>query len=500
MKKIGIIDIGSNSMRLVVIKINDDLSYRVIDEKKETVKLGMDMTYDGNLSRDRVDKAMISLSFFKDMCIAIGVDEIIAVATEAVRRARNQQYFVERAKDMLGIEIKVLSGKEEAFYDYFGAVNTLDFNDALIMDIGGCSNQLILVKDKKIIESVSLPFGSLNLSEKFHLKEAVNEQNENDFITYLADEYNKIPWLNKAKGLPLIGIGGTIRGIGKINRKRNHYLLEMPHNYKMEIRDIKDIYELVKSKDVSQKQKLKGLSKDRADIFTGAVGAIAHLAELCEASEILVSGSGLREGLFFEYLFKDKKPLTDVLDYSINNIVNDFELDKLHAQRVWSFSKMLYFNLKDAHNIGEAPQKILKTASLLHDCGVNISYYDHHRHSFYMILNAKTYGLTHKEQLMAAHISAFHRKEEFKIDTYKYRNILNEADILTIQKLGVLLKISECLDERLNGNIQGIQCSIDEDSVTIKLSSKDNPEIEIKDALEVSSAFKKLFGKKLYIK
>lgn len=499
MEKLGIIDIGSNSIRLVILKINEDNSFRIIDEKKESVRLGMEMTEEGGLNLQRVEKAMDTLRFFMDIAKATNVNNIIAVATEAVRRASNREYFVERAKNEIGIDIRVLQGNEEAFYDYFGTVNSMEFDNALLMDIGGCSNQLILVENRKMVQAISLPYGAINLSETFKLQSALDKNKEDELKNFLLKEYSKVPWIKNAKGYPLIGIGGTIRNIGKIARKKNNYPMDVSHNYHIDSENIYEIYDLAKSRDIKQREKIKGLSKERADIFLGAAAAVVTVMESCNASDVYISGNGLREGIIYEYILKGKEPIEKVLDFSLNNIMCDFQLDISHAKRVRSYTETLFEQLKPVHNISQNVSRILKTTTLLHDLGIDINYYGHHKHSFYMMLNSRINGLTHREQLMAAHIAAFHRREEFKIDTYQYRNMLHEDDISVIQKIGVLLKISECLDQRQNGNIEQIQCNLQTDTVIIKLFANSNPEIEINDAIKVADMFHKLFNKKLLI-
>ncbi len=499
MDKLGVIDVGSNSIRLVILKINQDNSFRIIDEKKETVRLGMDMTPEGGLNPERARKAIETLRFFVDICKGTDVNDILAVATEAVRRASKQDNFTARVKEETGIDISILSGSEEAFYDYFGTINSMCLSRALLMDIGGCSNQLILVEDKKIVESISLPYGAINLSTRFNLEKALEKDSEDQIRTFLFNEYDKIPWLKKARGFPLIGIGGTLRNIGKISRRINNYPMDISHNYQMDVKDIYDIYNQVKARDIKQREKIKGLSKERADIFLGALAAVLTVTDYCQVPMIHLSGNGLREGLIYEYILRGKEPASDVLDFSLNNIINDYQLDRQHAERVYGFTKTLFNQLMPVHSIDKDMNSTLKTAALLHDLGVVISYYGHHRHSFYMIMNARINGLSHKEQLMAAHIAAFHRKDEFKINTYQYRNVLEDEDIQIIQKLGILLKIAEYLDQRQNGNIEQIQCNLQKDTVIIKLFSKEDPDIEINETLKASDSFSKIFNRKLII-
>jgi len=499
MKKIAIIDIGSNSIRLVIVQINKDNSFRVIDEIKESVRLGKDMTTDGGLNPFRIDKAISALSFFKRLCIIQNISEILAVATEAVRKATNQIEFLNRVKKELSIDIRVLTGIEEAYYDYFGAINSMDFSDALIMDIGGSSSELIFVKNKQLKYSISLPFGAINLTEKFSLVKAMDDKSETAIKEFLITLFKDIPWLKKIKNVPIIGIGGTIRNIGKLHQKKTSYPIDNLHNYIVPSNEVIEIYDQVKIKDSYQRKKLKGLSKERADIFVGATAALVTLIEYLDIKELHVSGSGLRDGFLYEYIFKSKIPLIDVLDFSLKNNLLNYEIDLKHPMHVWMLTKTLYDELKPIINISIDPYKILKTAAMLHDIGILISYFDHHKHSSYMIANSKINGLTHKEQLMASYIAALHRKNEFKINLKLYQDLITKQDLEIIDKLSVLLRISESLDRCLNGNIKMVSCNIKLNTVTITVDTKADPILEISAALDCAASFEKIYNKKLII-
>jgi len=500
MRKIGIIDIGSNSIRLIIVQINKDNSFRIIDEIKESVRLGKDMTLDGGLNPFRIDNAIFTISFFKRLCIIQNTTEILAVATEAVRRATNQIEFLDRVKSELSIDIRVLTGIEEAYYDYFGAINSMDFSDALIMDIGGSSSELIFVKNRKLKYSISLPFGAINLTEKFSLQKTMSPKSETAIKAFLTSLYKDIPWLKEVKNVPLIGIGGTIRNIGKLHKKKTNYPIDNLHNYQIPTNEVIAIYDQIKVKDASQRRKLKGLSKERSDIFVGAATVLVTLIEYLDLKDLHVSGSGLRDGFLYEYIFKNKTPLIDVLDFSLKNNLLNYEMDLNHPIHVWMLTETMYNDLSPIINIPINPTKILKTATMLHDIGILISYVDYHQHSSYMIANSKINGLTHKEQLMASYIAALHRKNEFKINSNLYQKLITEQDLEIINKLSILLRISESLDRCLNGNIKKVRCNIDLETVTITVEALADPLLEVYEAMDCALSFKKTFNKDLIIK
>jgi exopolyphosphatase/guanosine-5'-triphosphate,3'-diphosphate pyrophosphatase len=500
MKKIGVIDIGSNSMRLIIVQINENRSFRIIDELKETVRLGMDLSENGDLNEFRIRKALDALYHFKSLATSYETEELIVVATEAVRKASNQKAFLERVKNELNISIRVLRGEEEAYYNYVGAINTLDLTDALIMDIGGASTELILVHNRKLKECISLPFGAINLTGKFGLINTLDKETEDKLIEFLESSYSKIDWLAEVNDLPLIGIGGTMRSICNINKKEKNYPLDITHNYFLESDEIIQIYNIVKAKDSEKRKKIKGLSKDRADIFLGAAAAIKTLVKFCNINNIYISGSGLREGLVYDYIFPEKNIIDNILDLSIHNTITNYNLNEIHGMHVFNLSKKLYTQLEPIHNIKTmSAYKILKTAAILHEIGTNINFYGKHKHSFYMFLNSPLNGLSHKELLIAALINIAIHKENLNINNSNYSKLLDKNDIDIILKLGIILKLADSFDRKMDSNIEDIKCRITENTVYIKIQSKFNADLELATARKASFYFGKVFNKILFI-
>lgn len=492
MNKIAIIDIGSNSVRLIIVQVQSSQNFNIIYELKESVRLGKDMGENNRLDKTRMKKAVDTISSFKTICGAMNVDKIIAVATEAVRRASNQREFLDSILFRTGVAVRVLSGSEEAYYDYMGVINSMDIADCLLMDIGGSSTEFILVKDHEIVDSKSLPYGSISLTDIFH-------SNSGEFKNLMESLLNSIPWIYQSEGLPIIGIGGTFRNLGKINRKSKDYPVDTAYNYKLENIDVENILFSTIDKLSGKIKKIKGLSSDRSDIFIGPIYAIFCIIHLCKTREVIISGSGVREGLLFEHILGLEKKVSDVLDYSLKNMMLNYDVNQTHAYKVYALTNSLYSQLNHLCVPDPNAGKIIKTAALLHDAGIKINFYDHHKHAFYLILNSRINGLSHKELLMSAYTAALHRKDEFKIDLIGYRTLINQRDALLIQQLGILLKIAEKLDTKLDGNVQKVNCSFHGDSVILKLTAINSANQEIEGALSCKDTFKRLFGKKLVI-
>ncbi|MFN2339948.1 MAG: exopolyphosphatase [Halanaerobium sp.] len=507
MKKLAIIDIGSNSIKMILVDYRADNSFRIVDELKETVRLGEGMHQNTYLKEGRIQKAIQTLSLFKNLCDAVEVDQIIAVATAAVRLADNQQKFLDRVYNQTGIEVRVLAGEEEAYYDYKGVANSFDLANGLVMDVGGGSVELVLMEERKVKESISLPFGALTMTEKFGLYQENNSDKE--IKDYLQQEFAKYEWLQDIENKALLGVGGTIRNIAKIWKRKNDYPLELLHYYKMKAKNVESVYKEVSSKNIEERKDISGLSSKRADIFIGASALVNYLMEFTGIDELIISGKGIREGLVYDFLIEEDEPVADVLDYSIKNLLHNFDLNYKHAETVHEMTKSILSQLEPefSFDFNEYPSridKIVKTASLLHDVGTNINYYDHHEHSFYVILNADLYGLTHRELLLSAYIAASHRHSKYSLHKYNlnrksFKDIISRKgpDKELIRKTGIILEIAESLDLNRKGLVERIEIENRPSEIIFNIISDYDLRLEIEDAVETASGFESLFDKKL---
>lgn len=512
MKNLAVIDIGSNSVKIVLSEVKKNQSFKLIDELKETVRLGEGMSENTYMKKDRMDIALKTIRMFKNLCDATDTDDIIAVATAAVRNADNKNYFLKRLKESTGLDVRVLSGKEEGFYDYWGVVNSIGHSEGLIMDIGGGSVELIWMKEREIKKSASLNFGALTLTQKFDLFDPIETSKEEQVKEFLYENYKELDWLNDMNNPLLIGVGGTIRNIAKIDKRGKEYPLDRLHYYEMATDEVFDVYDLVKEKTIEQRKNISGLSSKRADIFIGASALISFLMKQYDFKNLLISNKGIREGLIYNYIYDDDQPAKDVIDFSIKNIMHSFDLNIEHAQHIHFLTNTLFERLKEifSFDIEEFKgdlENIIKVACMFHDIGTKVNYYDHHEHSFYMIINSDINGVTHHELLISAFIAASHRHSKYSLRKYNlnrasFKQIIskNGKDKEVIRKIGIILEIAESLDRSMKGIVEDVECTVDDEKVEIAVISEEDVELEINDALGAAEGFNKLYNRKLIIR
>jgi exopolyphosphatase/guanosine-5'-triphosphate,3'-diphosphate pyrophosphatase len=503
MEKVAIIDLGSNTARLVLFRMIADGYFVVFDEMREAVRLGQDMERDGFLKTGRVTETIKTLKMFKKLCNAYKVDKIIAVATAAVRRAKNQKSFLDEVSGACGIRLKVLSEDEEALYVYQGVINSTDIPKGIIAEIGGGSTKIIYYNRRNILNHVTLPFGAVTLTDLFIHDDIAPQLQAKKIEDFFIEQLGRYPWLRDVDNdTQFIGVGGSFRNLGKICRRVKKYPLDMAHNYTIEKTDFDNIYDMIKVLDLSKKQKIKGLSPGRADIFPSALSAIKAFMTHLNFKDITVSGCGLREGIMFNYCMPstNERPLSDVLGYSLSALSKFYNENEKHTEQVYSLSMQLFKQLRVLHKFPRQYVKVLKVASMLSDTGMQVKFYNYPKHSFYIILNSNLYGISHKDLVLSAFVVSASSKDGINPDEMlKYRELFTEEDIDSIKRLGVILRIAKAFDRSMTGCIKNINCDVLGDSVIMKTETTGDCALEIKEALGQGLEFKRAFKKNLEI-
>ena len=498
MQKKVIIDIGSNSVRLILVRLHNG-SYKIINDLKESLRLIDGMDADNNIQQSYMDATVKTMHMFKALADSVGADEIFAVATEAIRKAANRQELLQRIQVETGIHVRILSGEEEAHYDYIAIRASLPFTDALIVDIGGGSTEIIQMIGGEKVNSISLPFGTVNLTKRFSLADTITPQKETAIKFFLFEQLKQVKWLSQVVPRRLVGIGGTIRNMGEIDKAIRQYPLVTTHFYEMTASSVQSIHQQICTAPLPKRKQIPGISKARADIFPGASYILSLLLEITGIEKVVISGCGLREGVLFSQLMLQGTSINDPLDFSTLNTMQCFEVNAEHARNVYRFSLQIFQQLSSLHGMPENMLVPLKLGALLHDCGVNINYYNHHTHSLYMIVNAGILGVDHRNLLIAASVAGGHRKKGRKINYPRFSQILSAHDVLHIEKMSVILSIAESLDRNMCGCIDTINCFICENEVFISAVPRPGRYIglEINDARQYSGLFKKQFNKEL---
>lgn len=501
MERIGIIDLGSNSVRLVIIDIDDKGAHHQIENLKETVRLAAGIDEEGALSSEAIDYAVETIKLFANFCKARRVDRIIAVATAAVRQAVNRQQLVDKLKTATGISFRVLSGEEEAHLGYLGVVNTIFYTDGLMADLGGGSLKLVSFCDRIKENALSEDFGVVTLTNYYDLADKPSPDNISKLEKFLQDRFGSVPWLTGKE--PMIGLGGTFRSLARVIRKRKGYLPDITDGLELSLKDIEDVYQMLAGMSLEQRTRVPGMERARADISVAGTAVIYHLFKASERSKLITSTSGIRDGLLYEYLNRyTKDPIVlSVLTHNIDNLIRYYRLEENHLRRVSNLAVTFFDQLSAIHQMGAYERRLLLVASLLHEIGVVVSVEARDKHTLYMLMNTRLHGLTHRERIIVAYVAASHDGLYLvNIDDYINKGPLKESDVDLIKRLSAILQIIHSLDRCHTGVVTQVMSSIKQDSCTLQVLAKAGAELEINDAKRRAKSFEETFQHKLDIR
>ncbi|CAM3152820.1 exopolyphosphatase [Leuconostoc rapi] len=300
MSYLAIVDLGSNSARMVVEELHDDGTYTEIVREKQDTRIAQNMGPELTLKEEPIARTIETLKYFKTKYVKFN-PELRAITTAAVRMATNQKAFLARVELETGIVFQVLSGKEEAYYDYLGVVSTLAITDAVILDTGGASVELIAMRSGKNIDDVSLPFGAVSLSERFKLANNVNPLDIENACKNIFKQYQTLSWLPEQRGLPVVLLGGANRSLARMGRTAlGKVTVNNFHGFNMTIEKVSAIFEKISHMTREQRENIAGLESARADIIISGLLPLLTLMRIIDAPKVIFSESGVREGLIAE--------------------------------------------------------------------------------------------------------------------------------------------------------------------------------------------------------
>jgi exopolyphosphatase/guanosine-5'-triphosphate,3'-diphosphate pyrophosphatase len=500
-ERIGIIDLGSNTTRLIVMAYQPQYCFKLIDEVSETVRLAQGIGEDGQMQPEAMYRSVEALKMFHALCQGTGVPRVMAVGTSAVRDATNQDEFLAKLKREAGLEMRVLSGQEEAYYGYLGVVNTLPVSDGFVIDIGGGSTEITEVCERTFNHWVSHPAGTVRYTERYTNSDPISNKDFRALKQAAAKTFGNIDWLQAAPGRVLVGVGGTVRNLARIDQKRRRYPLERLHGYVMTRKSLDSIVDMLRKKDLPARQSVSGLNSSRADVIVAGAVILQQVMHQANFEEILISGQGLREGLFYEYFLQhQEEPLfPDVRSFGVYNLARLYEYEIAHTEKVRELSQSLFDQLQPIHGYGAWERELLGYAAIIHDIGVQVAYYDHHKHSAYLLLNTALPGFTHREVALMTVMVRSHRKGDVKTDEYK--GVFEDEDELRAERLSAILRLAEFLERSKSQAVHDVNLKFEGDMVRILLYPHENADltVEIWNARRKASLFEKAFGRTVEI-
>jgi exopolyphosphatase/guanosine-5'-triphosphate,3'-diphosphate pyrophosphatase len=503
-ERLAVVDLGSNSFRLVVFTARDGWWKRT-DEIYEAVRIGEGLAATGELGESGMARAQATMEVFAHFCAAshLGPDEIDAVATSAIRDASNSREFLERAQAASGLRVRVLSHQEEARYGYLAAVNSSTLADGVMLDLGGGSMQLVHVVGRHARELDSWTLGAVRMSERFLPGDGPAKPKQLRALSaHVADELERAPWLT-ASGARLVGIGGTVRNLGAAAQRD----LGVPEfgvqGYVLTREELDRLIEELAKRTPAERAKVPGIKPSRGDLILAGAVVVQSVMEAGGFGGLEVTEAGLREGVFFErHLGGDPPLFDDVRRASVINMAAQYGMDPAsspHTAHVVHLALGLFDELAEAGlHAGDALEReLLWAACLLHDIGMTVDYDDHHKHSRYLILNAGLPGFEPREVALIGQAVRYHRKGTPSLGPFA--GLAAEGDAERLDRMATLLRLAEDLERSRDQLVRDAHVAVADGTVRLELVSEGDDRVPRWAAARETDLFARAFDRELRI-
>jgi exopolyphosphatase / guanosine-5'-triphosphate,3'-diphosphate pyrophosphatase len=490
---VAAIDLGTNSFHLVVARPTGNNRFEVLDREKEVVRLGSGSGEMKELQPDAVERGVAALARFRRIVDAHGA-EVHAVATSAVREARNRNVFLRRAREEAGIEVDVITGVEEARLIHLGVLQAVPVYDErlLVIDIGGGSTEFVIGHEGELVDARSLKLGAIRLTDRFFAAEPVKRKQVEEARTWTRAAIAPVVRMVEQHGGFDVAVGssGTILNVaemvhaasgGRSRRKTGGATFTAA-----ELRDLVD--ELTRRGTAAERIAVPGLDPKRADIILGGVVVLEQAFEALGIDEMTVSEFALREGLLLDVVRRRRSTsLGHLRDLRYESVLHLAALtpddgEREHGERVADLALQLFEATKDRHGLDAAYEELLEAAGLLCNVGLVVSHDRHHLHSYYVIRNTDLLaGFTDHEIELIALVARYHRKSAPKARHPEFAELADD-DQRAVRVLAGLLRIAVGLDRTRQGVVRRVQAEHAGGVLTIAVEAEGDAELELYSA------------------
>jgi exopolyphosphatase/guanosine-5'-triphosphate,3'-diphosphate pyrophosphatase len=485
--RIAAIDIGTNSIHMIIVRVRPDLSFEVIDREKDMVRLGAGGLDGRSLTPTAIRAALQTLAKFKRLAESHKVDEIIAAATSATREAENGGDFIAEVHRQTGIAIRVISGTEEARLIHLAAGYGVDVGGttAVVIDIGGGSVEVTLGTASHLTSGKSFKLGVIRLTEGFVRTDPLAERDERRLVKHINRDIGSYVDQIVARGFDrVIGTSGTILSLGVLATSGAGTRVEDLRNLRVTAKSLHKIRKQIVEADIEERLAIPGMDPRRADLSVAGSILLDTIIRRLGAEEFTLCDLALREGLVLDYIHRNSARIKKVERYPDVRRRSIVELGERcgywseHAQQVSRIALAIFDQTRGVHKLGDREREWLEYGALLHDVGVHISYERHHRHSYYLIKNGDLRGFDPQEIEIIALLARYHRQATPKRSHDGYGNLPGELR-RTVRRLSAMVRLAEGLDRSHAQAIAGVDLYPRGDDYLARLRAAGDAELEL---------------------
>ncbi len=501
MTKLGVLDIGTNSIHMVLAEVEPDFSYKILDRFKDMTRLG-----DGTFETKRLSEAAMArgLEVIKTLATLArnkGYERIEAVATSAVREAKNGGEFIEAVARQTGLTVRVVTGQEEARLIYLGVRHSMDLSGkpTLIVDVGGGSVELIAGTDRALLKGQSLKLGAIRLKDLFLRRDPPSKSMIKDLRrTVESAIHGALRRFRVRHFSRLVGTSGMIGNLAEvIHLRRTGRPLAQANMATLTLKEVQEVEKALYGADFTSRLAIPGLDPKRADTLLPATTVLRSLMERADQDVLTVSTSAIREGLIYDFIARHgeglrvEQEIPNIRRRNIISLARRCEYPETHSHHVAKLALRLFDATTSLHELGDAEREQLEYAALLHDVGYHINARQHHKHAYYLITNSDVRGFTADEIETIAHVARYHRRAwpQQKHDSWK---ALPSPQRKLVEKLSALLRIADGLDRSHFSVVRSFRVKVDK-KVSLYLDTISDSELEIWAARGRADLFERVF-------
>lgn len=500
MKKIRLaaIDIGTNSIRCIIVELDNKGRYTVIDDEKAAVRLGESLSKTGKISAAACGRALEAIGRMKQLIDGLKVTEVEAIATSAMRNALNGSELVDELSKILGKQIRVISGVEEAELAAASAFHNFEMSNSryAMIDIGGGSVEVVIAMGNHIEVCHSIDIGAVLMTERFLSSDPIAEADYKALQRHVRHVLKTCFAEEKINVQSVIGSGGTITSLGAIVMNNRRESFSSVHGYELLRSEVVHQLSMLMRMDVKSRRNVAGLNPDRADIVVAGIVVVDELMKFFNANLIRINERGIREGLILTCIKRlglSQESVKMSWRRSVMEFVQSCHCDELHSRHVAKLCLAIFDGIASDAGLGKLERKILEAAALMHDIGYLISYNSHHKHSYHLIRHADLFGFSPRERELVAQIARYHRKSFPKKKHVEYSR-LEEKDQILIGRLAGILRLADGLDRRRGGFVEIVDVCKTDNLCKIGLLGTEDISVELFGANSKRELFEVKFG------